>query len=71
MFSKQLLTTKLYSIVSLRLGEKGGTPSEFSWNSFIVLLELLQSPPGTPLVFISVAISFILSMIFLTTIILE
>ncbi|KAF3541557.1 hypothetical protein F2Q69_00022987 [Brassica cretica] len=32
-----------------KLGEKGGTPSESSWNSFRVLLELLQSPPGTPL----------------------
>ena len=39
-------------IYSFRLGENGGTPSESSWNSFRVLLELLQSPLGTPLVLV-------------------
>ncbi|KAF2532537.1 hypothetical protein F2Q70_00030238 [Brassica cretica] len=32
-FSKPLLTAKLYFIPSSRLGEKGRTPLESSWNS--------------------------------------
>ncbi|KAF3526776.1 hypothetical protein F2Q69_00045960 [Brassica cretica] len=43
-----LLKSDMSASFSIRLGEKRGTPSKSSWNSFRVLLELLQSPLGTP-----------------------